>query len=202
MAWPVGFLASVLRNTPFMNTDREHTHTIGHLNPPRPSTDTLAERSTLPFKPFGTTHELIGAGDRDSEKPAYYRDIASGAYAACPSAPHWLWRARTKQAPFGSQWDSNELVPLADGNSAKPAAHIVHSYVNAGMLPITRANDPFWNIRAFDNALSEHGGYMLSSFICAIHQFVLDDGHRPRARHSNSKRGETWSACYDVSSRC
>ena len=182
MAWPVGFLASVLRNTPFMNTDRELTHTIGHLNPPRPSTDTLVERSTLPFKPFGTTHELIGDRDRDSEKPAYYRDIASGPEASCASAPHWLWRARNNRKPNGTLWNSNDLEPLADGSRAKPAANIVHSYVSAGMLPVTRANDPFWNIRAFDNALSEHGGYMLSSFICAIHQFVLDDvASAPRA---------------------
>lgn len=53
--------------------------------------------------------------------------------------------------------------------------NVVHSFLNAGMAAITRANDPFWNVRAFDNALSEHGGYMLSSFICALNQLVLDD---------------------------
>jgi hypothetical protein len=61
------------------------------------------------------------------------------------------------------------------GVPGAPAARFVHSYLAGGMAPITRANDPFWNVRAFDNALSEHGGYMLSSFICVIHQFVMDD---------------------------
>ena len=43
------------------------------------------------------------------------------------------------------------------------------------MAPITRANDPFWNMRAFDNELSRHDGYRLTSFICAVSQLVLDD---------------------------
>ena len=43
------------------------------------------------------------------------------------------------------------------------------------MAPITRANDPFWNVRAFDNELSRHDGYRLTSFICAVSQLVLDD---------------------------
>ena len=170
-SWP-----RFLRNVPFANTDREQTHTIGHFNPQRPSTDTLSERATLPIKPFGTTHELVGDRDRNSEQPVFYKDIASSRDAGCATAPHWLWRARNiLHAQNGTLWDSNELEPLPNGTSGKPAAHIVHSFVSAGMAPITRANDPFWNIRAFDNALSEHGGYMLSSFICVIHQFVMDD---------------------------
>jgi hypothetical protein len=57
----------------------------------------------------------------------------------------------------------------------KPAAQFVHGYVSTGRLPITRANDPLWNIRAYDNALAKHNGYALSSFICAMQQLVLDD---------------------------
>src|SRR5262245_61131851 len=177
---PIALLASLLRNAPFMNTDREQTHTIGHLDPPRPSTDTLVERVTLPLKPFGTTHELIGDRDRNSEMPVQYLQIADSQGAACEPAPYWLWRARhRKNDQNGTLWDSNELEPLTDGRSAKPAVHLVHSFLNAGMAAITRANDPFWNIRAFDNALSEHGGYLLSSFICVIHQFVMDDVASP-----------------------
>src|SRR6185295_12410884 len=65
VARPLDFLASLMRNAPFMNRDQEQTHTIGHLDPIRPSTDTLVERATLPIKPFGTTHELIGDRDRN-----------------------------------------------------------------------------------------------------------------------------------------
>ena len=50
-----------------------------------------------------------------------------------------------------------------------------HGFYPAHLPPITRANDPFWNLRALDNALAEHDGYMLSSFICAMQQLVLDD---------------------------
>jgi hypothetical protein len=180
---PLDFLASLMRNAPFMNRDQEQTHTIGHFDPVRPSTDTLIERATLPIKPFGTTHELIGDRDRNSEKPIDYHRIPYGREAACAAAPHWLWRARhIKAGQNGTLWDSSELEPLPDGRLAKPAAQILHSFLNAGMAPITRANDPFWNVRAFDNALSEHGGYMLSSFICAIHQFVMDDVAAPLAQ--------------------
>jgi hypothetical protein len=43
------------------------------------------------------------------------------------------------------------------------------------MTAITRANDPFWNMRAFDDALALHDGYMLPSFICAMNALVMDD---------------------------
>jgi hypothetical protein len=50
-----------------------------------------------------------------------------------------------------------------------------HGLPLTGIAPITLANDPFWNVRAFDNALSRHDGYRLSSFICALNQLVLDE---------------------------
>jgi hypothetical protein len=51
----------------------------------------------------------------------------------------------------------------------------IHGFADSGIAPPTRPNDPFWNLRAFDTALAEHDGYMLSSFICAMNQLVLDD---------------------------
>lgn len=186
LARPIALLASFLRNAPFMNTDREQTHTIGHLNPQRPSTDTLAERVTLPIRPFGTTHELVGDRDRNSETPVFYGDIGRDQSASCPSATSWLWRARNlNRSSNGTLWDSSKLEPLPSGQDAKPSANIVHSFLSPGMAPITRANDPFWNVRAFDNALSEHGGYMLSSFICTVFQFVLDDVAKAPAQPTN-----------------
>ena len=50
-----------------------------------------------------------------------------------------------------------------------------HGLPLTGIAPISLGNDPFWNVRAFDNALSRHDGYRRSSFICALSQLVLDD---------------------------
>jgi hypothetical protein len=59
------------------------------------------------------------------------------------------------------------------------------------MAAITRANDPFWNIRAFDTALARHDGYVLSSFICGLNQLILDDitsfNPRPPPHHPRNK---------------
>ena len=43
------------------------------------------------------------------------------------------------------------------------------------MAAITRASDPFWNMRASNSVISRHDGYRLSSFICAMNQLVMDD---------------------------
>jgi hypothetical protein len=81
-------------------------------------------------------------------------------------------------------WDSEDLAPAesADPNLGRPAARFLHGLTLTGIAPITLANDPFWNMRAFDNALSRHDGYRLSSFICAMNQLVMDDvtGSVPR----------------------
>jgi hypothetical protein len=50
-----------------------------------------------------------------------------------------------------------------------------HGFDLGGMIPITRANDPFWNVRVDNSVISNHDGYRLSSFICAINQFVMDE---------------------------
>ena len=71
--------------------------------------------------------------------------------------------------PFGQKWDSERA------GADTPALEFRHGFAAAGMPPITRANDPFWNLRAFDTALALHDGYKLSSFICAMNQLVMDD---------------------------
>jgi hypothetical protein len=44
----------------------------------------------------------------------------------------------------------------------------------AGMRSITGANDPFWNVRAFQSAMTNHDGYVSYPLICSIFQFVMD----------------------------
>jgi hypothetical protein len=177
LAKPFSLLASLLRNMPFMNTDQEQTRTIGHLDPPRPPFNGLMNSTTISFKPFGTTHEMIGNVDTGDEKLTPYSDLGKGSAIICPQVPHWLYNAKRTRShsdhkiwDHGTYWDSNDLL-----RPERPAAQLVHGFIDGGMAAITRANDPFWNIRAFDNALARHDGYKLTSFICAMSQLVLDD---------------------------
>ena len=179
MALPARAISKFLSTFPFQNTNPEYSHTIGHLDPPRPAAGNLTEHLTS-AAPFGTTHELIGSfnsyGGKVREKHHPYATLADG-QIECPSASHWLSRARAQRPPNGSLWDSNDLAPSPPGavGEDKPAAQFLHSFNLGGTAAITRANDPFWNVRAFDNALSRHDGYRLTSFICAMNQFVMDE---------------------------
>jgi hypothetical protein len=180
MSLPTRVLSKFARTFPFQNTDQGSSHTIGHLDPPRAAFGTLADK--LPSAaPFGTTHELMGVTKPGFEKLHPYATLAD-ASIDCPPANRWLVRARSATPPdqHGMFWDS-DLAPTTPGavGEGKPAAHFVHGFNLAGAAPITRANDPFWNMRAFDNALSRHDGYRLSSFICAMNQLVMDDTTGP-----------------------
>lgn len=175
-ALPLRALATLAATFPFQNTDREESHTIGNLDPPRPASGVLAD--ALPSAaPFGTTHEMLGRAVAGAELHHAYATLADAALD-CPQTNRWLVRARARrQEQAGNFWNSADLGPPVPGVSGQgePAERILHGLNLTGIAPITRANDPFWNIRAFDNALSRHDGYRLTAFICAIHQLALDD---------------------------
>ncbi|MGJ0502952.1 MAG: hypothetical protein ACR65X_04255 [Methylocystis sp.] len=163
---------------PFQNTDIESSRTIGHLDPPR-SPVSLVDSYRMPARQFGTTHEIRSIGWAPPSQ-ADYKDIPADPTLNCPVSNDWLTRARKAQTN-GTQWESALLAPPLDPDSAnlppgagRPAVEMTHGFRLAGMLPITRANDPFWNMRAYDDVLMSHGGFMFSSFICAINQFVMD----------------------------
>ena len=169
-------LSTLLGTFPFQNTVAEESHTIGNLDPPRPAGGVLAD-AVAPVAPFGTTHELQGYHQAGIEPHHPYATLAD-APLDCPLSNRWLIRARAAQkAQYGLFWDSDILGPEEPHvvGQGKPAAQFLHGLQLTGMAPITRANDPFWNMRAFDNELSRHDGYRLTSFICAISQLVLDD---------------------------
>jgi hypothetical protein len=173
---PARIFALLASTFPFQNSVREESHTIGHLDPARPAAGLLAD--TLPSAaPFGTTHELLGLHEAGFEKHHPYATLADAALD-CPASNHWLIRARANRADQdGAYWDSESLAPSSPGatNEGKPAAEFVHGFALSGTAAITLGNDPFWNMRAFDNALSRHDGYRLTSFICAMNQLVMDD---------------------------
>ncbi|TXN73996.1 hypothetical protein FV228_06855 [Methylobacterium sp. WL18] len=170
---PLRALSLLAATFPFQNTAREDSHTIGNLDPPRPAAGVLADAQPS-AAPFGTTHELLGLDASGLERHHPYATLADAALD-CPRSDHWLTRARLARADRrGNFWDSADLAPGRPGEHG-PAARFLHGLQLTGMAPITRANDPFWNVRAFDNALSRHDGYRLSSFICALNQLVMDD---------------------------
>lgn len=172
---PIRALSLLAATFPFQVSSREDSHTIGNLDPPRPAAGVLADAQPS-SSPFGTTHELLGLHEQGEEKHNPYATLAD-APIDCPRANRWLTRARAQQDDaYGQFWDSENLAP-ADATvpgQGSPAAQFLHGLQLTGIAPITRANDPFWNMRAFDNALSRHDGYRLSSFICAMSQLVMD----------------------------
>jgi hypothetical protein len=193
-------ISGVIRVLPFMVTDPEQTRTIGNLDPPRSLTARLAVYGAT-MKPLGTTHELrrsekvSQAGVRKliedenkhkKEIPIEYREVILPE-AACPAATNWLSRVKAvklreeeKSDPlalkyYATGWDTFDLRASTVQGEGFPALRFIHGFDMGGIAPPTRANDPFWNLRAFDTALAEHNGYLLSSFICAVNQLVLDD---------------------------
>ena len=188
LAWLAHGAGAMLRVFPFANTDIEQTHTIGQLDPPR-SPVSIMSANGFSARPFGTTHSLagwnndapadrrvqpLGDGLGDRELAIRYDEVV-GRQARCPLSSGWLSKARAARSAKnggGSAvlWDASDLPP-----ESRPALRFAHGFYPAHLPPITRANDPFWNLRALDNALAEHDGYLLSSFICAMQQLVLDD---------------------------
>ncbi len=173
---PLRAAALVAATFPFQVSLPEESHTIGNLDPPRPAAGVLADAQPS-AAPFGTTHELLGLQTTGTERHHAYASLAD-ADLDCPRSDRWLSRARAKrQEQRGLSWDSEDLASADAGvpGQGRSAARFLHGLHLTGIAPITRANDPFWNVRAFDNALSRHDGYRLSSFICALNQLVMDD---------------------------
>lgn len=179
--WLIVKVAAVLRDAPFQLSDVEETRTIGHLDAPRHASGSLVDY-LLPYRPFGTTHEIRGL--RKREKPLEYRTLASRTDLSCPNSDHWLSRARRQKEAdrgHGTNWNSQELAaptPAENSKASRISVAISHGFEFAGMNPITRANDPFWNMRAYDDVIAEHSGFLLSSFICALNQLVMDESTR------------------------
>jgi len=176
MTLPLRALSLLAATFPFQVSLPEESHTIGNLDPPRPAAGVLAD-AQLSAAPFGTTHEMLGLAAMSTEAQHPYGTLAD-ADIDCPRADRWLSRARRRRASQGGQgWDSADLAPPESGldGQGAPAVRFQHGLPLTGIAPITSGNDPFWNVRAFDNALSRHDGYRRSSFICALNQLVMDD---------------------------
>lgn len=185
-------MSGLLRNFPFMNTDVEQTRTIGHMIPTRSPIGTLASGNLLPSTHFGTTHELVvnlGSDlDADFLKATYY-SASIPSHSECAVVDGWLIAARKRAQRNGMYWDSgatSEVAVQSDPESLTPVrrrprfaagrveSQFRHGLQYSGMATIVRANDPFWNVRVFETAMQDHGGYDSYPLICAIHQLVMD----------------------------
>jgi hypothetical protein len=184
-------VADIMRTMPFQNTDLERTRTIGQLDPPRHPAGVLTDFTESPL-PLGTTHELEIESPDGTKRPdighrAVYRRISQPEYSDCADVTGWLRRARERRKRAmrsGEAWDSDDhtrgtsLTPVQSvwfKHGRMLSSQFRHGLRYSGIRPISDANDPFWNVRALDTALSGHGGYVTTPLICAINQFVIDD---------------------------
>jgi hypothetical protein len=190
------WIAGFLRNIPFMNTDVEQTRTIGHLHPVRSPIGSLDRGNLLTATVYGTTHELIAnlGENRDAKfLRARYDWAAKPSFSECAVVDGWLLAARKQANESGHRngmyWDSSftpksmtagqsgNLTPVRRGDGTAKTRienRFRHGYGQAGMAPIVRANDPFWNVRVFETAMQDHGGYDSYPLVCAIMQLVID----------------------------
>lgn len=120
---------------------------------------------------------------------ASYEDAASPIKSECDRVDGWLIAARKGgKASWDSGWSNrrgNKILPgkepnlthiryLPDDAKLYVEGQFRQDLYASGMRPITGANDPFWNVRAFESAMTNHNGYISYPLICTIFQFVMD----------------------------
>jgi hypothetical protein len=127
---------------------------------------------------------------------ASYQDAASAVTSECDIVDGWLITARREKMENQRQkasWDSGwsnrtkagKIVPGKQPNLTHirflpddPKLYVEGQFRQvlhaSGMRPITGPNDPFWNIRAFESAMTSHDGYVSYPLICSIFQFAMD----------------------------
>lgn len=151
---------------------------------------------------IGASHDIVtisGAGIKTG-----FDNAENPKYSACPRPQlPWLFEARririAEGNAFGRSWDTaynhtkarvkllqwerpdNSTVEVqvrhqvgiklgpADAERARP-------YGIAGTFhSVAPANSPIWITRAFDNVITNHGGFQNYAMWCALSQMVLDD---------------------------
>lgn len=133
---------------------------------------------------------------------ARYLDAASPEQSECAVVDKWLSTVRSSdkyaeaRSSAGTRvnWDSGWSKPksgkIVPGETNKPnlttvrptfdkPAEYIESQIRqtlyfSGTRSITGANDPFWNVRAYETAMTSHNGYISYPLICSIFQFVMD----------------------------
>jgi len=132
--------------------------------------------------PFGATHEIItndGATTNTS-----YAEAARKSSTQCAVMDGWLSAAR-ERTPSG--WDSHyDKLGKLNKLTFVSQTPRVNYQIRHALWPeyppeknkyksYEPANSPFWNMRAFSNVISDHGGYVNYPMWCALNQMVLDN---------------------------
>jgi hypothetical protein len=163
------------------------------LDPARSPFGNLFNAENDPATWHGTTHELLinfkprtkSGTELYTQIHADYRDSASPDLSECAVVDGWLTTTRrtrgTQTKDYGPvNWDSSSKVPTL--TPIKPRPHsdenidgkVRQTLFFSGMRSVTGANDPLWNVRAFQSAMTGHKGYVAYPLMCAIFQFVMD----------------------------
>jgi hypothetical protein len=195
------FAAGVVRNIPFTNADSDDTLTIGHMDPMRPPYGKFQEPNWQSPLPFGTTGELVANNTIGHQ--TLYSNAGSAYFSECAMADHWLWKVRHNPLlkPYEG-WDSgyshirlgsdhqvhadSKVVPDRETPNVTPvrprptaSGHLEIQFrqylLKSGTQSIVTANDPMWNLRAYDNVVALHDGYVSYPLICGLNQLVMDD---------------------------
>src|SRR5262249_55304208 len=169
--------AGLARNIPFANADSDETLTIGHLDPSRPPYAGYKSSNWQSPSPFGTTGEVIV--NNHIGHPTLYRNAGSAYLSQCAVVDHWLWEARHNatlrplegwdrgfshtptHGPVTPDPDTPNVTPIRPRPTSNGHLEIqFRQYLlRSGTGSIVTANDPMWNIRAYDTTLAFHGGY-------------------------------------------
>jgi hypothetical protein len=107
-----------------------------------------------------------------ADNGAQGKDGESAAKASWDSG----WSNRTKAGKIvpGKQPNLTHIRFLPDDPKLYVEGQFRQVLHASGMRPITGPNDPFWNIRAFESAMTSHDGYVSYPLICSIFQFAMD----------------------------
>ena len=148
-----------------------------------------------PATPYGASHEIINNLGANIET-GFRALLSSENNSRCDEATGWLYSVRKRQQNSGrniSGWDSAYIGGKLDtltyvrnnqrkiGDSSKNIAYQIRhglSPAGKGSGSVNSPADPstpFWNVRAFQNVIDDHGTVVNYPFWCAVNQMVMDD---------------------------
>ncbi|WP_144223436.1 hypothetical protein [Mesorhizobium amorphae] len=180
---PTGYLFP-MGQAAALKWDRERMTTIGHLNPIYVADPTSSSGASLQngTRRVGTTHEFI---TNKFAEDTSIRFASDPKLSRCDVADGWLSQVQARMGGGGRHWDSAYKGPNRDNilwvDQARGIfAQFRHSlslpgFASGQLASIAPANSPFWNVRAFDTAIANHGGYVGYPLWCSLNQLVLDD---------------------------